>query len=218
MRWWLPGSRWRRGSDGGIFVLVPRTVGAHLVGALFVGRKRMSRHPEVRASGAPRRVRPRRSGRLLRGSRCARAPQDDGYDSSFSRCNRIRVLPKPFPKAPQKARGAERRKAHNQSRTGGCGAPSVFSPPGRKYGGGSPLGAPLRCSGPSDLTPRLSVRAALHADGRVRTLPAPSWALKRCTSRTGHTAGRVDARIARERGYKLRPREPHSPHQSNVSG
>jgi hypothetical protein len=42
--------------------------------------------------------------------------------------------------------------------------------------------------------------------------------LQRCTSRAGHYAGRVDARTARERGYKPRPQEPHSPHQSAVTG
>src|SRR5208282_6920920 len=42
--------------------------------------------------------------------------------------------------------------------------------------------------------------------------------LQRCTSRAGHYAGRVDARTARERGYKPRPQEPHSPHRTAVTG
>jgi uncharacterized protein YuzE len=42
--------------------------------------------------------------------------------------------------------------------------------------------------------------------------------LQRCTSRAGHYAGRVDAQAARERGYKPRPQEPHSLHQSAVTG
>jgi len=43
-------------------------------------------------------------------------------------------------------------------------------------------------------------------------------ALKRCTSHAGRHAGGDDARTARERGYKPRPQEPHSPHRSAVTG
>ena len=57
-----------------------------------------------------------------------------------------------------------------------------------------------------------SAQAALHASGRMRALPAPSFALKRGTSHPGHHAGGDDARTARERGYKPRPQEPHSLH------
>jgi hypothetical protein len=63
-----------------------------------------------------------------------------------------------------------------------------------------------------------SAQAALHAIGRVRALPTPPIALKRCTSRAGRHAGGDDARTARERGYKPRPQEPHSLHQSAVTG
>ena len=50
------------------------------------------------------------------------------------------------------------------------------------------------------------------------TLPAPSTAFKRGTSRAGPNAGGDDARTARERGDKPRPQEPHSPRQSAVAG
>ena len=51
-----------------------------------------------------------------------------------------------------------------------------------------------------------------------RALPAPSIALKRSTPRPGRSAGGVDARAARGRGYKPRPQEPHSLHRSAVAG
>jgi hypothetical protein len=54
----------------------------------------------------------------------------------------------------------------------------------------------------ADLAPaterRNSAQAALHAIGRARALPAPPAALKRGTSRAGHSAGGDDARTARE--------------------
>ena len=63
-----------------------------------------------------------------------------------------------------------------------------------------------------------SARAALHAKERTRALPAPSITLKRSTPRPGRSAGGVDARAARERGYEPRPQEPHPLHQSAVTG
>jgi hypothetical protein len=63
-----------------------------------------------------------------------------------------------------------------------------------------------------------SAQAALHANGRAQALPTPPNALKRSTSRAGRTAGGDDTRTARERGYKPRPQEPHSPRQSAVTG
>jgi hypothetical protein len=62
-----------------------------------------------------------------------------------------------------------------------------------------------------------SVLAVLHAIKRTQALPAPSIALKRSTPRAGRIAGGNDARTARERGYKPRPQEPHSLHQSAVT-
>ena len=62
-----------------------------------------------------------------------------------------------------------------------------------------------------------SARAALHAKERTRALPAPSITLKRSTPRPGRSAGGVDARAARERGYEPRPQEPHPLHQSAVT-
>ena len=77
-------------------------------------------------------------------------------------------------------------------------------------GARSPLGAPPQLwSQRERFDP---IQAALHASERMRALPAPSFALKRGTSRTGHNAGGDDARTARERGYKPRPQEPHSLH------
>ena len=69
----------------------------------------------------------------------------------------------------------------------------------------------------SDRTLRLSPGRASRAREDAG-ITAPSTALKRSTSHAGHNAGRVDARTARERGYKPRPQEPHSPHQSAVTG
>jgi hypothetical protein len=74
----------------------------------------------------------------------------------------------------------------------------------------SPLGAPPRLWSQRERCD--PIQAALHASERMRALPAPSFALKRGTSRTGHNAGGDDARTARERGYKPRPQEPHSLH------
>ena len=65
---------------------------------------------------------------------------------------------------------------------------------------------------------RNSAQAVLRATERTQALPAPSIALKRSTPRAGRTAGGNDARTARERGYKPRPQEPHSPHPSAVTG
>jgi len=42
--------------------------------------------------------------------------------------------------------------------------------------------------------------------------------VQRGTPQAGRNAGRTDARTARERGYKPRPREPHPPRQSAVTG
>ncbi len=63
-----------------------------------------------------------------------------------------------------------------------------------------------------------SAQAVLHATERTQALPAPSAALKRSTPRAGRNAGGSDARTARERGYKPRPQEPHSPHPTAVTG
>ena len=87
---------------------------------------------------------------------------------------------------------------------------------GGGLGGGSPSGAPPRRL---PKRPNASAhRAALHAKERTRALPAPSITLKRSTPRPGRSAGGVDARAARERGYEPRPEEPHPLHQSAVTG
>jgi hypothetical protein len=63
-----------------------------------------------------------------------------------------------------------------------------------------------------------SAQAVLHANERTQALPAPSVALKRSTPRAGRNPGGNDAQAARERGYKPRPQEPHSPHPTAVTG
>ncbi len=83
--------------------------------------------------------------------------------------------------------------------------------------GRSPLGAPTAAL--AKATERSSsAQAVLRVNERTRALPAPSVALKRSTPRAGRHAGGNDARTARERGYKPRPQEPHSLHQSAVTG
>ena len=69
----------------------------------------------------------------------------------------------------------------------------------------------------SDRTLRLSPGRASRDAVRRRYLRL-FIALKRCTSRAGRCADGDDARTARERGYKPRPQEPHSPHRSAVTG
>jgi hypothetical protein len=69
----------------------------------------------------------------------------------------------------------------------------------------------------SDRTLRLSPGRASRDEVRGRYLRL--WiALKRGTPRAGRTAGGNDARTARERGYKPRPQQPHSPHPTAVTG
>jgi hypothetical protein len=70
-----------------------------------------------------------------------------------------------------------------------------------------------------DRTPRLNPGRASR-ERRVQALPARHRpiALKRSTSRAGHSAGGDDAWTARERGDKPRPQEPHSSRQSAVTG
>jgi hypothetical protein len=98
---------------------------------------------------------------------------------------------------PEGAPGAEAR------HTPGCRHPKVLR-------ARSPLGAPQTALVAA--TERLdSAQAALHAIKRMQALPAPSTALKRCTSRPGRCAGGDDTQAARERGHKPRPQEPHSP-------
>jgi len=147
------------------------------------------------------------------------------------------------PCAPSGARPSPCRGGQIDSRSRDAPAPEFLQKPLQKVspqrGGGAPTGAPSigrtermrQRAHRSPLASRRSTAALARqlnataqprprftrARGR-RVLPAPSFALKRGTSRTGRNAGRVDARTARERGYKPRPREPHSPHRSAVTG
>jgi hypothetical protein len=80
------------------------------------------------------------------------------------------------------------------------------------------------------LEPRHQTRVAtqMHAMAQPRPCflrlacggryPPHAVPVQRSTSRAGHSAGRTDARAAWERGYKPRPREPHSLHRSAVTG
>jgi hypothetical protein len=110
-------------------------------------------------------------------------------------------------------RSADRRAFHGPHRRMRPRARILRPPPlaGEGWEGArSPLGAPPRLWSQRERCD--PIQAALHASERMRALPAPSFALKRGTSRTGHNAGGDDARTARERGYKPRPQEPHSLH------
>jgi hypothetical protein len=84
-------------------------------------------------------------------------------------------------KHPEK-KGAERREAHSNHVAVPC-----------RENGRALSGALAFRRSAAALVPaterRDSVRAALHASGRMRALPAPSIALKRGTSRPGHSAG-----------------------------
>jgi hypothetical protein len=71
----------------------PRVVGQVFLSVVLAFEQRLRFTVILRCERSePRRVRPRRSGRLLRGSTFGRAPQDDGYGSSFSRRGCIRVF------------------------------------------------------------------------------------------------------------------------------
>jgi hypothetical protein len=122
----------------------------------------------------------------------------------FSRRVGARVLPSHSQTSSPKKGGGAPTGATVLGRISGCGSAPCANT------ARSPLGAPPRF--PSQRERFDSAQAALHASERMRALPAPSFALKRGTSHTGHNAGGDDARTARERGYKPRPREPHSLH------
>ena len=70
----------------------------------------------------------------------------------------------------------------------------------------------------SERTLQLSPGRASRDQQATQALPAPSIALKPGTWRSGRNTGGIDTRTARERGYKPRPQEPHSLHQSAVTG
>ena len=81
----------------------------------------------------------------------------------------------------------------------------------------SPLGAP-RAVLAAQINATAQPRPRFMRTGGRGCYPHHRTHPQRCTSRTGHNAGRVDAQAARERGYKPRPQEPHSPYQSAVTG
>jgi hypothetical protein len=73
----------------------------------------------------------------------------------------------------------------------------------------SPLGAP-RAVLAAQINATAQPRPRFMRTGGCGRYPHHRTHPQRCTSRTGHSAGRVDAQAARERGYKPRPQEPHS--------
>ena len=122
-----------------------------------------------------------------------------------------------------------------------------LSPPQQKKGGGAPTGAYLETAPAGAAPPPYVSRvtrnirrglasrrstAALAAQMNATAQPRPCFLgrgpngryppnpvpVQRCTSRTGHNAGRSDARTAREWGYEAHPQEPHPPHRSAVTG
>jgi hypothetical protein len=81
----------------------------------------------------------------------------------------------------------------------------------------SPLGAP-RAVLAAQINATAQPRPRFMRTGGCGRYPHHRTHPQRSTSRTGHSAGRVDAQAARERSYKPRPQEPHSPYQSAVTG
>jgi hypothetical protein len=118
---------------------------------------------------------------------------------------------KKFAALANKTREAERRKAH-QPWPRNTGKRRRLPMPGAAAGLSAParLPAPRHGSCQSERTLRLSPGRASRDRQVTRALPAPPIALKRGTPRAGRNAGGIDARTARERGYKPRPQEPHS--------
>jgi hypothetical protein len=145
--------------------------------------------------------------------------------NSFSRHVRVRALPSQskirIPRTRRGERSAERRvfigAVPAKHGSAPCDRRQVYAVCALKSAKRARLPA-LHCSAcRSDRTLRLSPgRASREREDAGVT--APPFALKRCTSRAGHNAGGDDARTARERGYKPRPQEPHSLHQSAVTG
>ena len=144
-------------------------------------------------------------------------------DGSFSRCRCIRVLQQTVRKVrlqiSEGRRSADRR-ISNQSAPHARLLPNEHTP-------GAVARHTLRCCHPKALRARSPLgapTAVLAAQINATAQPRPRFMRtggcgryphhrthpQRCTSRTGHSAGRVDAQAARERGYKSRPQEPHS--------
>jgi hypothetical protein len=96
--------------------------------------------------------------------------------------------------APRKLREAERRKAHaSHCRALQHGSAPMQTSVRSLRNSSASSGALAFRRFAAALAPASerqdSAQAALHASGRMRALPAPSFALKRSTSRSGHNAG-----------------------------
>jgi hypothetical protein len=140
-------------------------------------------------------------------------------EPSFSRRVRARVLPKQKERAPPRKREAERRKAHHPLSAPHREVLPLACARARKRIRRDALASRRSTAALVTATERFdSTQAVLHAMKMQRHYLRVWIALKRCTPRAGRNAGGNDARTARERGYKPRPREPHSLHQSAVTG
>ena len=157
-----------------------------------------------------------------------------GKAKPFSRCTGIRVLP---PRAriyrlQVKGRQSADRRISNHGRAtpadvaickcladeSNANLRTLICLRGRASSGTrSPLGALRRLLSqrPNAVTQSRPCFTPTAARGRY---PRRQFALKRSTPRAGRTAGGSDARTTRERGYKPRPQEPHSPHPTAVTG
>ena len=163
---------------------------------------------------------------ILRGSLLA--PRDDGQQQALPRRGwrpglaNHEVLRTTKPRShlpPGKEREAERRKAHHPLSALHRRALPLIDAGARQRLVREPLAFRRSTAALAGAIERSSsAQAALHAVERMRALSAPSIALKPNTWRPGRNAGWVDARAARERGYKPRPQEPHSLHPTAVTG
>jgi hypothetical protein len=189
-----------------------------------------------RPRSGPRRMRPRRPGphpsRLAEftigpttsGPTRWLAPQDeDNGKLAHSRgASASEFCQSDFQEPPKQRREAERRQAHRPVTS----APHARVLPHEHASGAvarhtdkryrlptlrarSPLGAP-RAALAAQIDATVQPRPHFVRTGGCGRYPHHRTHLQRCTSRTGHSAGRSDAQAARERGYKPRPREPHS--------
>jgi hypothetical protein len=170
--------------------------------------------------GAKRRSnpeRPRRTGllRFARNDEDKYVPAMHPHPSFAQNWKDEAASARPFTEAhlkggpPAQKREAERREAH-PTVAASCDAARALR--WRARLSALHCGAPLRRStaalaGTSERS--RSAQAALHANKRMRALPAPSFALKQGTLHAGRNAGGDVAQTARERSYELRPQEPH---------
>jgi len=136
---------------------------------------------------------------------------------------RARAMPRYSQASPSKClpkrREAERRKAHCLwSRISGCGS----APHGQMLPPASASGARASRRSTAALATQINAMAqpkpCFLGRANAGRYPPSAVPVQRGTPQAGRNAGRTDARTARVRGYKPRPREPHPPRQSAVTG